>query len=87
MWQGGPVKVPREIFVWGRGQEGQLGLGAVGDSATPVSVPALRSRHIVQVTQHPCREGLSLQILNTSHRLAMTASHLSVSQAIVMWGR
>ncbi|KAK9794046.1 hypothetical protein WJX73_005382 [Symbiochloris irregularis] len=46
---GAPVKVPREVFAWGRGQEGQLGLGVLGDCPSPISLPSLRSRHIVQV--------------------------------------
>ena len=37
------------IFMWGRGQEGQLGLGSLEDSPYPCAVPSLKSRHIMQV--------------------------------------
>ena len=37
------------IFTWGRGREGQLGLGMHIDSAIPAAVDELRGRHVLQV--------------------------------------
>ncbi len=38
------------IFTWGRGREGQLGVGLHADSAIPAPVDELRGRHVLQVS-------------------------------------
>ena len=37
------------IFVWGQGEDGQLGAGRCKDSATPLLVEELKGRKIIQV--------------------------------------
>jgi hypothetical protein len=37
------------IYTWGRGREGQLGVGMHADSAVPAAVDELRGRHVLQV--------------------------------------
>ena len=37
------------LWMWGRGKEGQLGQGSLEDCALPCLVPALRTRHVLQV--------------------------------------
>lgn len=47
------------VHVWGRGQEGQLGLGNCADSATPQLLEALRDRRILQVWPSPLGRAVS----------------------------
>lgn len=45
------------IFMWGRGQEGQLGVGTHQDSSHPRAVELLQGRKVLQVGRcwHSCK--------------------------------
>lgn len=39
----------RSVFAWGRGAEGQLGMGSLADSGVPVEVTGMQDRTVQQV--------------------------------------
>ena len=39
------------LFMWGRGREGQLGVGSHQDNSTPKMVDELKGRRVLQVKQ------------------------------------
>lgn len=41
------------MFMWGRGREGQLGVGAYQDNSTPKIVDELKGRRILKVQPQP----------------------------------
>lgn len=57
-----PPKIQNTVFTWGRGSDGQLGLGDTADQDIPCGVDALQS---VQVAHIACGSGHTV-ILSTT---------------------
>ena len=51
------------LFMWGRGREGQLGVGTHQDNSVPKMVDELKGRRVLQVCASNCLAGLVFQYL------------------------
>lgn len=61
------------VYSWGRGEDGQLGLGDTSDQHRPVPIDALQERRIVQIA---CGSG---------HTVVLTGASLNAARRVLAW--
>lgn len=65
-----PCGLHQAVYSWGRGEDGQLGLGDTNDQDRPVLVEALKSKGVVQVA---CGSGHTVVLSGEHYGTAVPA--------------